>query len=196
MDRRCPPRPPPGSARRTLAAAAFVAAAALVAGCHSAGPYGHSRVYTPLDQEAQATSQARELDLVMAQRFPDRWRQPVSFFGVVTNRGVGPGRQPYLAVSLRVLEPRNLCESSDEDSCRVTISDRELGKVHVLLGAVRPEDEVGEGSIGVGSLVRVVGTIAAQADPDDGTPVIGATYYRHWPRAFYVTTRAAAVMHR
>ena len=32
--------------------------------------------------------------------------------------------------SVRTLEARNLCDTSDEDTCRVTVSDREHAAVH------------------------------------------------------------------
>jgi hypothetical protein len=34
----------------------------------------------------------------------------------------------------------------------------------------------------------VIGKLSDEVDPDDGTPVLRATYYRHWPRNFFVTT--------
>ena len=145
---------------------------------------------------AQLASAAKEYDPVMAQRSPDQWRgKPVSFFGVVTNRGSGPGGATYLAMSVRTLEPRNLCEAEDEDSCRVTVSDREHAVVHVLLNPTG-DDEMGEHSVGMSSLLRIVGTTGDEVDPNDGTPIFRATFYRHWPRGFYVTSKAAAVLRR
>ena len=47
----------------------------------------------------------------------------VVLFGVVVDRGAGPGGSSYLALSVRRLEPRNLCENAhDDDTCRVTVS--------------------------------------------------------------------------
>jgi hypothetical protein len=39
-----------------------------------------------------------------------------------------------------------------------------------------------------GSLVRVLGKLTDDVDPQDGAVVIKADYYRHWPRNFFVTT--------
>jgi hypothetical protein len=167
-----------------------------VSGCHSGGPYGHSKVYAPTGDEERAIAAAKEYDPVMAQRTPEQWRKkPVSLFGVVTNRGSGPGGAAYVALSVRALEPRNLCESDDEDSCRVAVSDREYARIHVLLNLVA-DDDLGEHSVGMSSLLRVAGTIGEDIDPIDGTPILRASFYRHWPRGFFVTAKAAAVMRR
>ena len=162
--------------------------------CHSAGPYGHAPVYAPLSDEASLVKAAREYDPVMYARQPDEWRKgTVSLFGVVTNRGAGGGGA-YLTLSVRRIEPRNLCESmNDDDSCRVTVSDRDFGSVHAIVHFTG-EDDVGEHSVGGGSLVRLVGKLGEDVDPNDGGPILHATWYRHWPRYFYVTKAAAREM--
>jgi hypothetical protein len=167
--------------------------ACLVA-CHSAGPYGHAPVYAPLSDEEAQVKGAREYDPVMFARQPEDWRKGnVTLFGIVTNRGTAPGGA-YLALSVRRLEPRNLCESmNDDDSCRVTVSDRDFGVVHAIVSA-HGEDDVGPHSISAGSLVRLVGHFGEDVDPNDGSPILRATYYRHWPRYFYVTKAAAREM--
>ena len=45
-------------------------------------------------------------------------------------------------------------------------------------------------------LVIGFGNVAEEVDGSDGTGVVRAEFYRHWPRGYYVTTKAAAVMHR
>jgi hypothetical protein len=181
---------------RSTTILAGLAFAALASACGGAGAYGHSKVYAPTGDESRAVSAATEYDPVMAQRFPEQWRgKPVSLFGVVTNRGSGPGGAAYVTVSMRTLEPRNLCDTPDEDTCRVTVSDREHARMHVLL-KLSADDELGERSVGLGSLLRVVGTIGDDLDPSDGTPILRATFYRHWPRNFYVTSKAAGSMLR
>ena len=167
----------------------------LVAGCRSAGPYGYAAQYTPTGGETEALTGAREYDPVMFARQPDAWRKSkTALFGLVTGRAPGPGGQAYLTLSVRKLETRNLCSNgSDEDTCRVTVSDRDFGIVHVL-AALRPEDDMGEHSTGVGSLVRAVGVFGEDVDPADGAPVLRASFYRHWPRYFYVTRSSADLM--
>ncbi len=168
----------------------------LIFACHSPGQYGHSRVYSPLDAEEAALKGAKEFDPVMAQRKPEDWRgKPVSFFGIVMSRTEGPAGTEDLKLSVRGLEERNLCQSSDEASCRVTVGERERSIAHarVLLSA---DDAVGKLSIGVGSLVRVVGLLEDGVSPQDGSPIVRATYYRHWPRNYFVTTAQRGQMLR
>jgi hypothetical protein len=168
---------------------------AVTAGCRSAGPYSYAPKYIATGDEETATTGAREYDPVMYQREPDTWRKSSTMmFGVVSSRAPGPGGQAYLTLSVRRLEPRNLCtNSNDDDTCRVTVTDRDFGKVHALV-KLRPEDDVGEKSTGVGSLVRIVGQLGEDVDPNDGTPIIRASFYRHWPRYYYVTSARSDLM--
>jgi hypothetical protein len=164
--------------------------------CQGAGPYGHRKVYAPVAAEESAVAGTREYDPLVAERSSDKLKgRSVWLFGVVTNRGSGPGGATYVALSLRTLQQRNLCEADDEDSCRVTVSEREMGRAHALL-ALSAEDDMGQESVGLGSLLRVVGTVTQDLDPNDGTPILRASYYRHWPRGFYVTTKASTFMKR
>jgi hypothetical protein len=160
-------------------------------GCHGAGAYGHAPQYVELDEETTAVAGAREYDPVMAERQPDQWRRGnIALFGVVERREPGLGGQAKLTLSVRRLEPRNLCESeSDEDSCRVTVSDKDFGVLWVL-ASLHGDDDVGPRSVGPRSLLRVVGTIGQDLSPT-GAPVVHATWYRHWP-AFNYVTRASA----
>src|SRR5215471_16317917 len=177
-----------------MKASALGFAVLLLSACSSAGPYGHSQVYSPLDEEESAAQGAADFDPVMAKRSPEKWKgKTVSLFGVVLARTPGTGGNAEVKLSVRTLEPRNLCDSSDEDTCRVTVSDREHAVVHALLH-LATEDDIGEHSLGPQSLVRVVGSLSDDVDPSDGEPIIVAKYYRHWPRGFYVTTAARALM--
>ncbi len=169
---------------------------ALAAGCRSAGPYGHSKIYSASSAEEQALKGSPEYDALLAERAPAKLKdRSVWLFGVVTNRGSGPGGAAYVALSLRSLQTRNLCESEDEDSCRVTVSEREMGRAHALL-SLNAEDDLGQESVGLGSLLRISGTVTQDLDPGDGTPILRGAYYRHWPRGYYVTTKASAFMKR
>ncbi len=165
-------------------------------GCHSAGPYGFSRSYSALDAEADAAEGARDFDPVMAERDKSDWKkQKVSVFGIVSSRKQGAGGTAYVALSVRTLEERNLCEELDEATCRVTVGEREFAVVHASL-KLAPGDDLGEKSVGRGSLVRLVGTLTDEVDPDDGGPVFKADYYRHWPRNYFVTTASRPDMQR
>jgi hypothetical protein len=175
--------------------ASALAMALLLSACGSAGPYGHSQVYSPLDEEEKATKGAVDFDPVMAKRAPEQWKgKTISLFGVVLARAPGSAGNAEVKLSVRTLEPRNLCDNAnDEDSCRVTVSDHEYAIVHALLH-LATEDDIGEHSLGPQSLVRVVGTLSDDVDPSDGEPIVVAKYYRHWPRGFYVTTAARSLM--
>jgi hypothetical protein len=166
-----------------------------LAGCRGAGPYGYSPKYVATPEEETATKDTREYDPVMYQREPETWRKSSTvLFGVVTGRAPGPGGSAYLTLSVRRLEPRNLCSNAnDEDTCRVTVSDRDFGVVHAQ-AKLQPEDDLGEHSVAAGSLVRVTGQFGEDVDPNDGAPILRGAFYRHWPRHFFVTKANAATM--
>jgi hypothetical protein len=197
MTRQLPSSSTPRPRRAPGARAAWTLCVALLgAGCGSAGPYGYAKTYSPLDAEDEAAESAKDYDPVMASRSPQAWKGvDVSVFGVVSARNQGPGGKTDVTLSVRTLEPRNLCDSSDESTCRVTVSDREHAVVHALL-KLRPDDTIGEKSVGVGSLVRVIGPIADEVSTTDGQKIIDASYYRHWPRNHFVTTAARSYMKR
>lgn len=163
--------------------------------CQGAGPYGHSPTYVPTAEETSSEKGAREYDPVMYGREPETWRRTKThLFGIVTGRTPGPGGTGNLTLSVRRLEPRNLCSTAnDEDTCRVTVSDRDFGIVHVL-APLRPDDDIGEHSVAAGSLVHVVGQFGEDVDPGDGAPVMRVGFYRHWPRHFFVTKANAETM--
>lgn len=168
----------------------------LCAACSSAGPYGYSPTYTPLDEEETAAEGAKEFDPVMAKRFPEEWRdKPVSVFGIVTSRGEASGGGTRLTLSVRNLATRNLCDEGGDDTCRVTVSDREHTVVHTVV-KLQSGDDIGETSVQVGSLVRIIGKFTDVVDNDDGNPIINASYYRHWPGHHYVTSAASSYMRR
>lgn len=166
-----------------------------IAACRSAGPYGYAAHYVATSEEEAGTKDAVEYDPVMYQREPERWRRGKSvLFGVVTARTAGPGGAAYLTLSVRRLEPRNVCaRANDEDTCRVTVSDRDFGVVHAR-AKLLPEDDIGGHSVAAGSLVRVTGQFGEDVDPSDGAPILRASYYRHWPRQFYATRANAETM--
>jgi hypothetical protein len=177
--------------KSSLYLAALGALCALTASCRSAGPYGYSRVYTPTSDEAKAVGGKTELDPHNLPRSADQRNRAFWAFGVVTHRSPGPGGAAYVALSLRSLSAQNQCRSNDEDTCRVTVSDREHGRAHALV-TLTAEDDLGEKSVALGSLVRVVGTVAEDVDPSDGSAILRATFYRHWPRGFYSAATSGA----
>ena len=160
----------------------------LLPACSSAGPYGYSRTYSALGAEEDAAEGARPYDPVMAEREKAEWKKSkISLFGIVTKRVPGPAGMTYVTLSVRNLEERNLCDQLDEVTCRVTVSEHEFAIAHANL-KLTPADDMGTLSLNRGSLVRVIGKLTDEVDPDDGTPVFKAEYYRHWPRNYFVTT--------
>jgi len=165
-------------------------------GCHSAGPYGFARTYQPLSAEEAASDGAREYDPVMAERDKDDWRKgTVSLYGVVKTRAAAKDGGAYVTLSMRTLSERNLCADFDEETCRVTVSEHEHATVHAKV-KLASEDDIGQYSVGKGSLLRIVGKITDEVDADDGGPVFRVSYYRHWPRNYFVTTADATHMTR
>jgi hypothetical protein len=166
----------------------------LLLGCHSAGPYGFARTYQPLSAEQNAVEGAREFDPVMAERDKEEWKKAtISLFGIVKAKSSAKNGGAYLTLSMRTLSERNLCDEFDEDTCRVTVSEHEHATLHAIV-KLASDDEVGAQSVGKGSLVRVVGKLTDEVDPDDGASVLRVSYYRHWPRHFFVTTAMASGM--
>jgi hypothetical protein len=167
-----------------------------LAGCNSAGRWGFSRVYSPASEEEDSAREAREYDPVMIAREPEAFRGAMlSVFGIVTERAQAKGGSAYLTLSMRTLAERNLCESADEQTCRVTVSDREHAVVHAIV-KLAPGDDIGPESLQVGALVRVIGKLTDNVDGTDGMPVLAASYYRHWPRNYFVTTASSTHMRR
>lgn len=169
---------------------------ALSLGCGSAGQYGHSRVYTPLSEEDAAASGSERYDPVMAQRLPQEWQgKKLDLFGIVLARAEGRDGLTDLTVSVRRLAARNLCEAGEEDTCRVTVGDQELARVHALV-KLSQADAIGQKTLRPESLVRVIGELEDNVNKDDGAAVLVASYYRHWPPAEYVTEQARSYMRR
>jgi len=165
-------------------------------GCSSGGPYGFGRSYTPLSGEEAALEGSEPYDPVMARRLPDEWKsKKLEVFGVVLARGEGRDGLADLTLSLRRLAARNLCSDGAEDSCRVTVGDQELARVHALVN-VAQTDSVGSERLQPRSLVRVVGKLEDQPSKDDGSDVLLGSYYRHWPPPYYVTEQARSYMRR
>ena len=181
---------------QTLAVlAALTLTVATTASCHGAGPYGHSPRYVELSDETTATAGAREYDPVMVERQPEQWRKgTIALFGVVLSRAAGPGGQAMLKLGVRRLDPRNLCENEhDDDTCRVTVSNKDFGVVYALV-QLRGDDDVGPKAVGQRSLVRVVATLGQDTSPADGAPILHASWYRHWPMFTWVTRASAGDM--
>ncbi len=163
-------------------------------GCASPGPYGYARTYVPIDGEQAEVDGAREYDPVMSTRRPKEWKaKPVQLFAVVSSRAPGPDGFTLMNVSMRRAEDRNLCSDESSESCRVTVTAKAFATLQVLV-KLAPQDDAGPGRVEPGSLLRLVGKLESVGG--DGTPVLRASWYRHWPGDQYVTTAAREHMRR
>lgn len=184
-------------ARRTttLLVTTLTLLSASAAGCGSGGPYGYSRTYEPLGAERPFFDAAVESSYEEVRRTRPENATLVSWFGVVTALEVDAGTGAVqAAMSLRVHQDRHLCSDGSSDSCRVTISDREIGTFTARF-TIHDEDREGARRLWTGSLVRVYGRATGETDSAGG-PIIAAEYYRHWPIHTFVTTSAASSMRR
>lgn len=182
--------------RRMTRCGALTALLGLLAACSSPGVYGFAPMYSPLPAEDEATNGSVPFDPSAARRKPDAWRdRRVVAFGVVVESAEGetPGSRRVL-LSMRGLQPRNLCDGPSDDTCRVTVTDTEFSKVWAELSSATvlpvrtPPDPIQPGS-----LLRVVGNLQPASDE---LPLIKANFARHWPFQMYVTTAARESMRR
>ena len=86
----------------------------LVGSCGCApSPYGYAKVYEAHEAEEAAMEGAVDYDPVMANRRPAEWQgKKISLFGVVVKRD-GKQEAADLKLTVRQLQPRNLCETDD-----------------------------------------------------------------------------------
>lgn len=167
---------------------------ALVPACGGGGQYGYAHEYSTVDGEDAYLRRVVDTSYEEVRRARLEEQHFISWFGVVAEPPTTEGGLTRLVLSLRAHQDRHLCSTSSSDSCRVTVSEREIGRFVALIH-MRPEDGA-EGTLrlNVGSLVRVYGTSTGNDESDQ--PIIQAEWYRHWPTHYYVTTAAAGSMRR
>jgi hypothetical protein len=173
---------------------ASVLALALVPACGGGGQYGYAHEYSTISGEDTYLRQVVDTSYEEVRRARPENQTYIGWFGVVVEPPTTEGDATRLVLSLRAHQDRHLCSSSSSDSCRVTVSEREIGRF-VALVHIHPEDAA-EGTLrlNVGSLVRVYGRSTGNDASDQ--PIIQADWYRHWPAHYYVTTAAASSMRR
>lgn len=179
---------------RHLAVVSLLACLFLVPACGGGGQYGYAHEYSAISGEDAYLSRAVDTSYEEVRRARVEDQTFVGWFGVVVDPPVVEGDTTRLTLSLRAHQDRHLCSTSSSDSCRVTVSEREIGRFTALVH-VRPEDLAeGPTRLNVGSLVRVYGRSTGNDASD--FPILAAEWYRHWPAHYYVTTAAAASMRR
>lgn len=180
---------------------AVVAGAGVLIGCAGPGPYGYAQVYSPLDVEEDAAASSDPYDPSAVRRRAKQWQgRLVNAFVVVeqVQSSKGNPSQIQVVASLRAIQERNLCQDTDESSCRVTVSDQSFDAIHVVLSQdiVVPKGGEHPDRIQPGSLLRVIGNVTPPAADTDQMPRIDATLVRHWPLKTYVTTSNRDIMRR
>lgn len=167
----------------------------VIAGCGGGGPYGYARSYSALGEENPYLSRTVESTYEEVRRTRPEEQPFISWFGVVRGIEDAGGGRVRVALSLRAHQERHLCEGPNDDTCRVTVSERELGTFTALFTPRAADLVEGPTRLQIGSLLRVYGTATAETDASGG-PVLETEWYRHWPPHYYVTTRAASSMRR
>ena len=170
--------------KRVMAGGWFVGLWALLGACASTHPYSFGREYAPLSVEEDYLERQAPLSYEEVRRDPAGHRADLlGWFGTVVE--VKPGVVvTTVALDLRFHQPRHLCSDESEESCRVTVSERDGGPFSVRL-RLHPEDRAGRARLAPGSLIKVYGRVVDEFD-DRGGPVLEAIYYRHFPTGTYV----------
>lgn len=179
---------------RPIVVFASLISSLVVAGC-GGGQYSFAHTYEPTGEERPYMDRATELSYEEVRRTRPEAQQLVGWYGVVVEapQAQEDGTSRVL-MSLRVHQERHLCSTSSSDSCRVTVSDREVGRFTGIL-TLRPEDREGQRRVWVGSLLKVYGVATGEESVETG-PVLRVEWYRHFPAHYYVTTGAAGSMRR
>lgn len=169
--------------------------ACLLASCHGAGPYGYARTYEPLLSERTHFDDAQEQPYEQVKRAPYDYKQTeIAWFGVVDDVTQLPDGRSQVVLGIRTQQARNLCRDEYQDSCRMTVSETSPGKFVARI-ALSEAEKTGKERVGEGSLLKVYGRPTGDYD-ERGDPVLEATYHRHWPRGYFVTTAQRGAMRR
>jgi hypothetical protein len=173
----------------------FLAFSLALGACGGGGRYGYARTYEPIDGERAYMERATDASYEEVRRARPEEQPYVSWFGIALGPPETHDGVTRVRLSLRAHQERHLCDSEYADSCRVTISERELGNFTAQI-TMRPEDaSSGNERLWQGSLVRVYGRSVGESDAS-GDPVIVGEWYRHWPRHTFVTTAMSGRMRR
>jgi len=169
--------------------------ACLLAACHGAGPYGYARTYEPLLSERTHFDRAQEQPYEQVKRAPYDYKTiELAWFGVVDELAPLQDGRTQIVLEVRTQQARNLCRDEYQDSCRMTVSESSPGKF-VARVQLSDAEKSGKERVWVGSLLKVYGTPTGDYD-EHGNPVLEASYYRHWPSGYYVTTAQRGAMRR
>jgi hypothetical protein len=162
------------------------------------GTYGYARYYVPLGDEEPFAAAA----VTPEPPYTDVVRDPAAFtgvlvgwFGVVSEVVPQDDGTVLVRMSQRPHIERHLCSARSEDSCRVTVSEREGGPFSVRVRLRPGADAEGENRVQRESLLKIYGSTTGDYDSTGG-PFFSVQYYRHWPRGQYLDTTAQSLMRR
>jgi hypothetical protein len=180
--------------RVALFVSLFTTLVALASGC-GGSRYSYARQYETADGENAYLTRSVDAAYEDVRRARPEDQPYVGWFAVVTSAPEVSGGVARMRMSLRTHQERHLCRTEYADSCRVTVTERELGTFTAQI-PVRAEDmREDQTRLGPGSLLRIYGRSTGEQDAS-GDPVIVAEWYRHWPRFTFVTTASAGSMRR
>jgi len=176
-----------------------------LAGC-GAGPYGFAQEYTPLDEEKQFHADGTEFVYEEVNGDPAAFEgKLIAWFGVVEKVTLNDDGRYEIQLAQRKHQPRHLCDSDADDSCRVTVHFASAGGFTAFV-RLTPEDTTpGLDKVQPGSLLRVFGKVRCRLNDDEqkvcdyddrGGVILDAVFYRQWPARYFVTNRAAESMRR
>ena len=158
--------------------------------------YGYGRYYIPLDEEDSYAASALEPPYTDVVRDPGGFAdQTIGWFGVVREVVRQDDGTVLVRMSQRPHVERHLCSARSDDSCRVTVSERDAGPFSVRMRLHAGADSEGENRIQWESLLKIYGRPSGDYDSTGG-PLLTVDFYRHWPRGQYVDTTASAIMRR
>lgn len=166
-----------------------------LAACAS-NPYGYAPEYAPFGDENDYYEVAQDPSYEDVRRNPAEFEgMLIGWFAVVQKvERSGTAGQYRVSLQLRFHQPRHLCTSQFDDSCRVTVSERQGGPFTALI-ALRPEDQSGKYRLGPESLLKIYGKATPDYDAQGG-PILRVEHYRHWPPGNYVSTGHRDAMRR
>ena len=171
-----------------------------------AGQYGFAKEYAPLKDEASYDSASTEFVYEDVTGDPAAYDgKQIAWFGVVQKLALTDDGRYRIELSHHKHQPRHLCTSDADDSCRVTVHYDSVGDFTALV-KLKVEDTVpGLDKVQPGTLLRVFGKVRCHLNEDErqecehddaGGVVLDVAYYRQWPARYYATSRAAASMKR
>lgn len=160
-----------------------------------AGKFGYDVKYRPIKGEKKLMKKVTEINYEEIRRDPMQYADAtLGWFGVVDEVLSEQGGTFTVQCQYRTHQKRHLCEDKwDKKTCRVTVSKKSPGTFTTVIKATDESDIMGKNKIQTKSLIKVYGHATGDYD-DEGGPMIGTTWFRHWPPGQYVDTSAASFM--